>query len=253
MNIIDIISQNSQIVKWQQNLHQSTRQLLTGLSGTTKALAIASAFEQIDGKLVIVTATQNEAEKLVDELASILGSDYLYNFFTDDNPVAEFVFTSKDRTQSRIETLNFLSDKKKTGILVLNIASFRVLLPSKDSYQTASSVLNVNQEVELSELVKKLQQVGYKKVSRVLSQGEYSQRGDILDIFEINSEQPYRIEFFGDEIDGIRLFDVEKQTSLQNIDKVVISPASEIILREDEFSRATNRLEKAMQHATNDL
>ncbi len=253
MNIIDIISQNSQIVKWQQNLHQSTRQLLTGLSGTTKALAIASAFEQIDGKLVIVTATQNEAEKLVDELASILGSDYLYNFFTDDNPVAEFVFTSKDRTQSRIETLNFLSDKKKTGILVLNITSFRVLLPRKDSYQTASSVLSVNQEVELSELVKKLQQVGYKKVSRVLSQGEYSQRGDILDIFEINSEQPYRIEFFGDEIDGIRLFDVEKQTSLQKIDKVVISPASEMILREEEFSRAANRLEKALQHATNDL
>ncbi|MBY5034049.1 transcription-repair coupling factor [Streptococcus gallolyticus] len=252
MNIIDLISQNKQVMTWQANLNKSSRQLLTGLSGTSKALAIVSAFEQVDDKLVIVTSTQNEADKLVTELTNLLGQEYVYNFFTDDSPIAEFVFTSKDRTQARIEVLNFLCDKGKIGILVVNIAAFRVLLPRKGNYQNMIFSLEVNQEIELDNIVNQLQQSGYKKTLRVLSPGEFSTRGDILDIYEINSDQPYRIEFFGDEVDGIRIFDVEKQTSLQNIDNILISPASELIFSVEDFERASKKIEEAIQHIQDD-
>ena len=188
MNIIDLISQNKQMMTWQANLNKSSRQLITGLSGSSKALAIVSAFEQVDDKLVVVTATQNEADKLSNELTNLLEQEYIYNFFTDDSPIAEFVFTSKDRTQARVEALNFLCDKGKTGILVVNIAAFRILLPQKETYQESIFSLEVNQEKEVDSVVKKLLQIGYKKTSRVLSQGEFSIRGDILDIYEINSE-----------------------------------------------------------------
>ncbi len=118
MNIIEILQQNQQIQKWQSYLNQSTRQLILGLSNTSKALVMASAFDSLSEKILILTSTQNEAERIVANLSDVLGEEYVYNFFTDDSPLSEFVFSSKDRTQSRIESLNFLLDTKKSGILV---------------------------------------------------------------------------------------------------------------------------------------
>ncbi|MGT2951037.1 transcription-repair coupling factor [Streptococcus cuniculi] len=247
MNIIELVNRNAQVDKWQAGLSKSTRQLMMGLSGTMKALVMASAFDVLDEKCLIVTQTQNEAEKLTQELTSILGSDYVYNFFTDDNPVAEFVFASNDRTQSRLESLNFLLDKKKSGILVASMAACRILLPSPASYQKAMISVAVGEEIEIDKLVKSLQAVGYKKVSRVLSPGEFSQRGDILDIFEISSENPYRLEFFGDEIDGIRQFEIESQLSIENVDSILIGPASDMIFYSEDFLRAEKKLTDSLQ------
>lgn len=247
MNIIDLLSQNPQIGKWQSNLNKQNRQLLTGLSGSSKAMVMASAFEQLEEKIVIITSTQNEADRLTQELSNLLGTEYVYNFFTDDSPLAEFVFTSKDRTQSRVEAMNFLLDAKKAGFLVSNLSAFKILLPNPSIFNSSLKELTVNEEIEVDKLVNLLMKTGYKKVSRVLSQGEFSLRGDILDIFEINSEYPYRIEFFGDEIDGMRFFDPEKQTSLENVDKVTIHPASDMILEEDDFYRAAKKIESAIE------
>ncbi|MBS8009092.1 transcription-repair coupling factor [Streptococcus suis] len=247
MNILDLLHKNKQINQWQSGLNQSTRQLLLGLSGTSKSLIMATAYDCLAEKIMIVTATQNDAEKLVADLTAIIGSENVYNFFTDDSPIAEFVFASKERTQSRIDSLNFLTD---SGILVASIVACRVLLPSPETYKGSKIQLEVGQEIEVDKLVKNLVNIGYKKVSRVLTQGEFSQRGDILDIFDMQSETPYRIEFFGDEIDGIRIFDVDSQKSLENLDEISISPASDIILSSEDYSRASQYIQTAIEQST---
>lgn len=250
--IIDLIGRNQAINTWLMNLNKSSRQLLTGLSSSIKTVTIAVAFTEKE-KIVLVTATQNEAEKLSDELGGLLGTEYVYTFFTDDNPATEFVFTSKDRTQSRVAALEFLLQENQQGILVVNSASFRVLLPNPSVFKDSSLNLSVNDEIELDKVVNLLHSTGYKKVSRVLSQGEFSQRGDILDIFELNSDFPFRIEFFGDEIDGIRTFDVEKQTSLQNVDRITVSPASEMIFTQNDFQRVCKKIQAYLEKATDEV
>ncbi|HEL1633495.1 transcription-repair coupling factor [Streptococcus suis] len=250
MNILDLLHKNKQINQWQSGLNKSTRQLLLGLSGTSKSLVMATAYDSMAEKIMIVTATQNDAEKLVADLTAIIGSENVYNFFTDDSPIAEFVFASKERTQSRIDSLNFLTDSTSSGILVASIAACRVLLPSPETYKGSKIQLEVGQEIEVDKLVKNLVNIGYKKVSRVLTQGEFSQRGDILDIFDMQSETPYRIEFFGDEIDGIRIFDVDSQKSLENLDEISISPASDIILSSEDYSRASQYIQTAIEQST---
>ncbi|HEM5314042.1 TPA: transcription-repair coupling factor [Streptococcus suis] len=250
MNILDLLHKNKQINQWQSGLNKSTRQLLLGLSGTSKSLVMATAYDSMAEKIMIVTATQNDAEKLVADLVAIIGSENVYNFFTDDSPIAEFVFASKERTQSRIESLNFLTDSTSSGILVASMAACRVLLPSPETYKGSKIQLEVGQEIEVDKLVKNLVNIGYKKVSRVLTQGEFSQRGDILDIFDMQSETPYRIEFFGDEIDGIRIFDVDSQKSLENLDEIAISPASDIILSSEDYSRASQYIQTAIEQST---
>ncbi|WP_449459180.1 transcription-repair coupling factor [Streptococcus suis] len=250
MNILDLLHKNKQINQWQSGLNQSTRQLLLGLSGPSKSLVMATAYDSIAEKIMIVTATQNDAEKLVADLTAIIGSENIYNFFTDDSPIAEFVFASKERTQSRIDSLNFLTDSTSSGILVASMAACRVLLPSSETYKGSKIQLEVGQEIEVDKLVKNLVNIGYKKVSRVLTQGEFSQRGDILDIFDMQAETPYRIEFFGDEIDGIRIFDVDSQKSLENLDEISISPASDIILSSEDYSRASQYIQTAIEQST---
>lgn len=249
MNILDLLHQNKQINQWQAGLNKSTRQLILGLSGTSKSLVMATAFDSLAEKILIVTATQNEAERLATDLSAIIGSDYVYNFFTDDSPVAEFVFASKERTQSRIDSLNFLQDKTSSGFLVASMAACRVLLPSPSAYQSARLELSVGQEMEVDTLVKSLVNTGYKKVSRVLTQGEFSQRGDILDIYDMQAEHPYRLEFFGDEIDGIRTFDVDSQKSLENCEQISVSPASEMIVTEEDYQRAIPIIQKTIEHS----
>lgn len=250
MNILDLLHKNKQINQWQSGLNKSTRQLLLGLTGTSKSLVMATAYDSMDEKIMIVTATQNDAEKLVADLVAIIGSENVYNFFTDDSPIAEFVFASKERTQSRIDSLNFLTDSTSSGILVASMAACRVLLPSPETYKGSKIKLEVGQEIEVDKLVNNLVNIGYKKVSRVLTQGEFSQRGDILDIFDMQAETPYRIEFFGDEIDGIRIFDVDSQKSLENLDEISISPASDIILSSEDYSRASQYIQTAIEQST---
>lgn len=250
MNILDLLHKNKQINQWQSGLNKSTRQLLLGLTGTSKSLVMATAYDCLAEKIMIVTATQNDAEKLVADLAAIIGSENVYNFFTDDSPIAEFVFASKERTQSRIDSLNFLTDSTSSGILVASMAACRGLLPSPETYKGSKIQLEVGQEIEVDKLVKNLVNIGYKKVSRVLTQGEFSQRGDILDIFDMQAETPYRIEFFGDEIDGIRIFDVDSQKSLENLDEISISPASDIILSSEDYSRASQYIQTAIEQST---
>lgn len=249
MNIIELLSQNQQMGAWLDGLQTGGRYLLIGLSSSSKVVALAAAYQECP-KLVIVTSHQNQADKLATELSALLGSEVVYPFFTDDSPVAEFAFSSKDRSQSRIEALRFLLDKEKQGILITTSASFRIFLPEPGQFQAACLSLAVGDELEMGYLTMNLLQAGYKKVSRVLSQGEFSQRGDILDIFEMTSDMPYRLEFFGDEIDGIRLFDVEKQTSLQNLDRVVISPASEFILGPKNYQLAAKKLQAYLSGVT---
>ncbi|HEL1582713.1 TPA: transcription-repair coupling factor [Streptococcus suis] len=250
MNILDLLHKNKQINQWQSGLNKSTRQLLLGLTGTSKSLVMVTAYDSLAKKIMIVTATQNDAEKLVADLAAIIGSENVYNFFTDDSPIAEFIFASKERTQSRIDSLNFLTDSTSSGILVASMAACRVLLPSPETYKGSKIQLEVGQEIEVDKLVKNLVNIGYKKVSRVLTQGEFSQRGDILDIFDMQAEAPYRIEFFGDEIDGIRIFDVDSQKSLENLDEISISPASDIILSSEDYSRASQYIQTAIEQST---
>lgn len=250
MNILDLLHKNKQINQWQSGLNKSTRQLLLGLTGTSKSLIMATAYDSMAEKIMIVTATQNDAEKLVADLTAIIGSENVYNFFTDDSPIAEFVFASKERTQSRIDSLNFLTDSTSSGILVASMAACRVLLPSPETYKGSKIKLEVGQEIEVDKLVNNLVNIGYKKVSRVLTQGEFSQRGDILDIFDMQSETPYRIEFFGDEIDGIRIFDVDSQKSLENLDEISISSASDIILSSEDYSRASQYIQTAIEQST---
>ena len=250
MTLLDIFGRNRQIVDWKKQLQKKTRQLVMGLSASTKALAIASSLEEQE-KILVITSSQNEAERLASDLISLLGEEKVYTFLADDTPLAEFVFSSQEKIFARLEAMNFLSDKEKNGILIINVAASRLLLPQPDIFKKSELILSVTKEYNLDKLVNSLSRNGYKKVSQVLSQGEYSLRGDILDIFERSAQYPYRIEFFGDEIDGIRIFNPENQLSLENVEEILIEPVTDLLFTEEDYARGQKNLEAALSTVIN--
>ncbi len=246
MNLIDLFCQNQQILDWKKNLNQKARQLLMGLSGSTKALAIASALDEHQ-KILVMTSGYSEAEKLSSDLISLLGEEKVYNFLADDAPMAEFIFSSQEKIYARLEALTFLLADNESGILVTNLSASHLFLPNPKELKSSVLELKVGQEYNLDSLVKFLIKIGYRKESQVFNQGEFSLRGDILDIFDKDSVSPYRLEFFGDEIDGIRIFDSESQTSIENLNQVLIHPANDILLSDEDYLRAQKKIEEAVK------
>lgn len=243
VTLLDLFSENDQIKKWHQNLTDKKRQLILGLSTSTKALAIASSLEKED-RIVLLTSTYGEAEGLVSDLISILGEELVYPFLVDDAPMVEFLMSSQEKIISRVEALRFLTDSSKKGILVCNIATSRLILPSPNAFKDSIVKISVGEEYDQHAFIHQLKENGYRKVTQVQTQGEFSLRGDILDIFEISQLEPCRIEFFGDEIDGIRSFEVETQLSKENKTELTIFPASDMLLREKDYQRGQSALEK---------
>ena len=247
--LLDLFEKNPQLLEWRDKVTLLSRQLVMGFSGSSKAVVMASALSEQVPKILIVTSTQNEAEQLTGDLSAILGEDKVYSFFTDDVVAAEFIFASPEKTHSRLESLNFLMDKESSGILVTSLVGTKLHLPNPEVYKDSRIDLTLGEEHDLEALSKHLTHIGYQRVEQVLLPGEFSRRGDILDIYELTAELPYRLEFFGDEIDGIRQFDSDSQKSLDNLEHIIVSPADDIILTREDYHRAEKALESAVSKA----
>ena len=144
-------------------------------------------------------------------------------------PLVEFLMSSQEKIISRVEALRFLSDPSKKGILVCNIAASRLILPSSTVFKESNYKNCSWWRIWPTCAYPSVKGNWLSKGTQVQTQGEFSLRGDILDIFEISQLEPCRIEFFGDEVDGIRSFEVETQLSKENQTELTIFPASDML------------------------
>ena len=199
------------------------------ISGLTNGLA-SFCFDNIYNKskrnILIVTNSLYEANILYQSLSKL--NDNTYLFPMDDFLTTEALATSPDLLSIRLNTLNSLCDDKKS-IVITNLMGYLRYLPSKESWKNNYISIKKGDEIDSNDLLRKLITMGYNNETIVTSSGEISSRGYIFDIFPIKEEKPVRIEFWGDEIDSIRYFDVENQRSLEEIDEINITPFSEFI------------------------
>lgn len=163
---------------------------------------------------------------------------------------------SHEVTNSRIEVMDKLIKKEKISV-VASIKSIVNKIMSKNSYIKNTFFLEIGKSYDLEDIIEKLVCIGYERVSLIESKDQFSLRGGILDIYPSYSNNPYRMEFFDDEVDSIREFDVKTQRSLDNVDKISIVPTKEIVLdKEEKESTLKNlkiELEKDIVKSNDDL
>lgn len=242
MKLTTLFDENLPVNRWHRDLNKSSRTLFTGIQGTIKALLIATAYDNYPDKYIIITDSQYHASELYSDLAEIIGEGKIFQYFSDDNIFAEYAIASKERIAYRLDALTFLQDEQADGFLIVPIFALRNLLPNPKTFKAFKLTFTVGQEVDVDGIAKQLSTRSFDLVQRVMSPGEFSKRGDILDIYPLTAENPIRIEFFGDEIDGIRYFDIESQRSLQEVDTVTLTPSSDFVLSQDDFTRGVNKL-----------
>lgn len=202
------------------------------LYGCSKALAITSAANQRAAMFVVVTADQSGAHRLMEELAFFNppGSGQGVLLFPDWETLPYDQFSPyQDIVSDRLATLVELRSMR-SGILVVSISTLMHRLLPADYLLANSLIFRTGQTLETEDFRKDLGNRGYRSVSQVMEHGDVAVRGSIIDIYPMGSDTPFRLDLFDNEIDSIRIFDIETQRSLEKTDEIRILPAREVPL-----------------------
>lgn len=199
---------------------------VTGLTTELKALYISEYYEINDNSLILVANSLYEANYLYQSLSKY--NDKTFLFPMDDFLTSEALAVSPELKITRLETLNEIVSSNKV-IVVTNLMGYLRFLPSADNYINSFIKLRKGLTIKPDELVKKLFSIGYSRETIINKTGDIAVRGYVIDVFPISEEKPIRIEFWGDEIDSIRVFNIENQLTISSIESVVIKPNSEFI------------------------
>ena len=196
---------------------------------------------------LLVTSNLYKAQKIYSELSSLLPDENVLLFPSDELIRAETLAQTKEMVAHRLFVLNEIIHGK-SKIVVANLASATRFLPNPRTFTEHTIELKVGGHYDIHELKKLLIQSGYYLVSKIDQSLQFASRGDILDIFSVNYDNPIRVEFFDDEIESLRFFDIATQTSVKKIQKVTILPASDIILSEEEIKKAPDKILDILQN-----
>ncbi len=205
---------------------------IVGLTNELQALYIYNYYLQNNKSICLVVNSLYEANKMYQTLLSYTKKVVLFPM--DDFLTSVALAVSPELKMSRIETIKELAKDNKQ-IVVTNLMGFLRFLPKKDTFQDNTLNLEVNKDYNMNELAQKLTSMGYKRDTIVTTTGEMAVRGYILDIFPISSQNPIRLEFFGDTVEDIREFNVDSQLMIKKLNSIQIAPITETI-EEDQAS-----------------
>ncbi len=212
---------------------------LTGCVDSQKLHMIYGISDGLKCK-VIVTYSDVKAKELYEEYKFYDRNVMLY-------PAKDLIFFQADihgnqLVKERVKTLRRLMERKPVTI----VTTYAALMTPQALWNRERDVIDVEKGgiLQEKELAEKLVSMGYEKSYQVESQGQFSVRGGIIDIFDLTEENPYRIELWGDEVESIRSFDILSQRSIEKLESISIFPATEFVLDEDRIRTGLKRLEQ---------
>ena len=211
---------------------------ISGIVSVAKAQLIAATYKEKRRPICIITYNEIQAKQLLKNLSFFL-EDVEY-FPKKEISAYDYVAESKDINYERIDILNKIY-KNKINVIVTTIEAVMQSMISKDTLYKNILKYKIGDNVSHNEIKKQLLEMGYKRTDIIENRGEYSVRGDIIDI-GIEENEGVRIEFWGDDIDSIRKFKILSQRSTNMLKNVEIYPAIENIL-EDSIQEVCKRIE----------
>ena len=241
-------------------LEQGDRKItVPGLNLAARAYFLARAFEFLAKSMVIVAPSGDDAEKFVSDLRFFLEPEAPLSgwnqkvFLLPDYEVLPFQGISPpvEVTAKRLGTLYaMLSGNTPVLVVTSAAAAMQRVLPRSD-LNDHTELIMAEEETDREEFIRRLVEGRYFRTSLVEQKGDFSVRGDLLDLFPPHYEFPVRIEFFGDYVESIRLFDVGSQRSFADLTELVVLPVSEVISTSAHLKRAVARLQEKSEAIVN--
>lgn len=214
---------------------------ITDTNDSISLFAILDLFRKTKENILIVAPNLYNAQKVFDQLSGIIEADNLGFFPQDEFLTTEMLAMSNEFKLERINTIKKIIDKDKI-IVVTNTTGLIKYLQPRAQWEKAIIKLHKGDVVDVEGLLSKLVSLGYQRESTVEKQGEFSYRGGILDIYPLNEINPLRVEFFDDEVDTIRFFDISTQRSTVKTAMVEIFPMFEFHYTQEQFERINDTI-----------
>lgn len=205
--------------------------------------------------LVIIVPGELEARNLYNDLITILENTEIYIFPAFSSipyraaAPGSVVFGKRAGVLAKILDKTNLITTKSFRIFIFTQRSFITPVPAPDSLKNVSLRLNKKDIFDTTKISQKLIQMGYIRVSKVAAKGEFSLRGEVLDIYLPLDENPTRITFDFDQIESFKEFEVDSQTTLKSKENIFIYPMKEVIWNEDLISTLENKLTEYQESA----
>lgn len=206
------------------------------LTGSSLPLVIAELAQQSQKLLLVITGDNLVAQRLERAIHFFTPQLSLLNFPDWETLPYDNFSPHQDIVSDRLLALSQLPALEK-GILIVPITTLIQRLPTRAFVEGNTFAFACGDKVDLTEMRRRLERSGYRLVSQVVEHGEFAVRGSILDLFPTGANTPYRLDFFGDEIDSIRTFDPETQRTIDKIDNISLLPAREFPLTDEDITR----------------
>lgn len=223
--------------------------LLNGISQSTLPFILNYISKRYKEKVVYITPSEiaaqdiyRELKRYQDEKVLILQSDEL-KFYQIDA-------INRENEFQRIKVLKRIYQQDYNVLIITSNSLMRKYMPIK-YYKESIIDISISSKFDIYQLSEKLTKIGYERVRKIESKGQFSLRGSILDIFPADCNNPIRIEFFDDEVDSIRVFDLYTQISIQKIEKIKIINAREYIYP-DNIDKVSKKLKKLLKENTSE-
>lgn len=195
------------------------------IQGAGFALECAALIERHNSIVLVVARDMQNALMLVDEIKTF--TEHPVKMFADWETLPFDSFSPQQELIS--DRLSLLSQLKylRKGAVVISINTLMQKVCPPEFLRAHALQMSVGQELPREELRLQLESAGYRHVEQVMEHGEYALRGSVLDLFPMGSEHPFRIDYMDDEIDSLRLFDVDTQRTTEKVNAINLLPAHE--------------------------
>ena len=197
---------------------------LKGLNGSGAAMIIASLFSKRRGSYVCVLNDLEDAGYFYHDLVQLTGGDGIYFFPSAYRRAIKYGHVDPANEILRTEVLSTLQDPTAPFIIVTYPEALAEKVISREVLKENTLKISVGERLDNMFVSDVLDEYGFEQVDYVYEPGQYAMRGSILDVFSFSYEFPYRIDFFGNEVETIRSFDVETQLSKEKLDSIYIVP-----------------------------
>ena len=207
--------------------------VVSGLVGSALSITIAELFKETALPFLLILNDKEQAAYHLNDLENILGDESVLFYPGSYRRPYQIEETDNANVLLRSEVLNRINSRKKPALIVTYPEALFEKVVTKKELEKNTLKISVGENLSIDFVNEVLFEYNFKRVDFVTEPGEFSVRGGILDVFSFSNDEPYRIEFFGDEIDSIRTFDVETQLSLEQLKKVFVIPNVENKLMEE--------------------
>ena len=223
-----LFAKSSQVRKlWESIAQSQTNTVVSGLVGSSVSLVIAEIFKISEKPFLIILNDKEEAAYHLNDLENLLSEKNVLFYPESYRRPYQIEETDNANILLRAEVLNRINSQKKPALIVSYPEALFEKVVTRRELEKNTLKIKLGDALSIDFVNEVMFEYQFKRTDFVTEPGEFSVRGGILDVFSFSNDVPYRIEFFGDEIESIRTFDVETQLSTGTIKKISIIPNME--------------------------